>query len=90
MSKKICMNCKKPIKDSQLVIYDLGEWYDGDWHRGCLPYFLAFEELNQALRKLGRVLLERLTELWQQRAWRVFMYVGVVLWVLMIWEKVKS
>jgi len=53
-----CFYCNKPIKDKDLVTFNDGLWYDGNWHRKCLTLPLAIEDLRQSFRKLGAAIKE--------------------------------
>ena len=85
-----CVLCHKPIKEGQIATFEDGQWYDGDWHRKCLPLSLAMFELNKAWRKLGRALLDRFQELWSERWFRYLMIALAIADVLVIIGKVST
>jgi len=72
-----CVKCGRDIKDDDLITYKDGQWWDGDWHRNCLPLWLAMYELRMAFDKLKAVTKEAFFELWANVG------VRVVFWLLM-------
>lgn len=74
-----CLLCKKPVVKEQLVTFSDGEWYDGDWHKGCLTTELAMMRASRALRQLGREVLAAWHRAWVESPWFRWVCIALVI-----------